>query len=59
MEEKTNLNEEDSCCGSVDKKERKGFWSGLMYGLIPHTGCIAFIIFTILGNIYLYFMEHQ
>ena len=46
MEEK-NEKQEDSCC--KNKKEPKGFWSGLMYGLIPHTGCIAFIIFTILG----------
>jgi len=38
-----------SCCQEVPKKEHKGFWSGLMYGLIPHTGCIAFILFTILG----------
>ena len=40
---------EPSCCGSNQKKESKGFWSGLAYGLIPHTGCIAFIIFTIAG----------
>jgi copper chaperone CopZ len=38
-----------SCCKPKKEKEGKGFLSGLMYGLIPHTGCIAFIIFTILG----------
>ncbi|MBU1203870.1 MAG: cation transporter [Nanoarchaeota archaeon] len=38
-----------------DKKEnklkngRKGFLQGLIYGLIPHIGCIAFIIGSILG----------
>lgn len=37
-----------SCC-KANKKESKGFWSGFWYGLLPHTGCIAFIIFTILG----------
>ena len=40
--------EKPSCCSS-NKKESKGFWSGLFYGLVPHTGCIAFIIFSILG----------
>lgn len=40
---------EPSCCGSKQKKESKGVWSGIVYGLIPHTGCIAFIVFTILG----------
>lgn len=39
-----------SCCQKADdKKEPKGFFSGLLYGLLPHTGCIAFIIFTVLG----------
>ena len=32
------------CC-----KKPNGFLSGLFYGLIPHAGCIAFILFTILG----------
>ncbi|MBW3016794.1 heavy-metal-associated domain-containing protein [Candidatus Woesearchaeota archaeon] len=35
------------CCKK--KNEKKGFLSGLMYGLLPHTGCIAFIFFTIFG----------
>jgi copper chaperone CopZ len=30
-------------------KKKGGFWKGLMYGLIPHTGCIAFIFASILG----------
>lgn len=42
-----NPSETPSCCGP--KKEGKGLASGLIYGLVPHTGCIAFIIFTILG----------
>ncbi|OIO63362.1 hypothetical protein COY26_05270 [Candidatus Woesearchaeota archaeon CG_4_10_14_0_2_um_filter_33_10] len=40
---------EPACCSPKQKKESTGFWSGLIYGLIPHTGCIAFIIFTIVG----------
>lgn len=37
--------------GKPNKKGKKkgGFWQGLMYGLIPHTGCIAFIFASILG----------
>lgn len=35
--------------GYNQENKKKGFWSGLMYGLIPHTGCIAFIIASILG----------
>lgn len=31
------------------KKKGKSFLQGLMYGLIPHIGCIAFIIGSILG----------
>jgi len=41
-----------SCC-STKKKEASGFWQGLAYGLIPHTGCIAFIIGSVLGVTFL------
>ncbi len=34
---------------SKQKKKEDGFLNGLMYGLIPHIGCIAFIIGSILG----------
>ncbi|MBW2999008.1 cation transporter, partial [Candidatus Woesearchaeota archaeon] len=30
-------------------KKKNGFWKGLMYGLIPHTGCIAFLIGSVFG----------
>lgn len=34
----------------LSKPEKKqGFWMGLVYGLVPHIGCIAFIVFTVLG----------
>ena len=42
------LQEKPSCCQG-GKKESKGILSGIIYGLIPHTGCIASILFTILG----------
>lgn len=39
------------CCEKnkkQNKNEKKGF-SGILYGLLPHAGCIAFIVFTVLG----------
>ncbi|MBR9701322.1 hypothetical protein GOV13_00180 [Candidatus Pacearchaeota archaeon] len=41
--------ENESCC--PPKKEYKGdsIWKGIAYGLIPHTGCILFIIGAVLG----------
>jgi len=34
---------------SEQSKKENGILTGLIYGLIPHIGCIAFIIFSILG----------
>jgi hypothetical protein len=46
-----NQNKETKdCCQSCDTNNtQKGFWSGLLMGLIAHSGCILFIVFTILG----------
>lgn len=40
---------EKSCCQNPHREQTKSFWSGLLYGLIPHTFCIAFIILSIIG----------
>lgn len=42
----------DCCNKEINKKDnnKKGILSGIIYGLAPHTFCIAFIIFTILGT---------
>jgi len=45
----TNLNNQKNCCAPNNNKETKGVWSGILYGIVPHTFCILFIIFTILG----------
>lgn len=37
-----------SCCKPVGKKP-KGLAQGIMYGIIPHAGCIAFILASVLG----------
>ena len=42
-------NKQSDCCQKIDKKESQAFGSGIVYGLIPHIGCIAFIVFTVLG----------
>ncbi len=38
-----------SCCNSNKKNKEKGPLMGIIYGLIPHIGCIAFIIGSIFG----------
>lgn len=38
-------NKTSSCCPN----KKSGFVAGLVYGLIPHLGCIAFIFFSVLG----------
>jgi copper chaperone CopZ len=37
------------CCKKTNRKKSEGLLSGLLYGLLPHTVCIAFVVFTILG----------
>jgi hypothetical protein len=38
------------CCNNNNiKKNNRGFLTGLIYGFIPHIGCLGFIIFAILG----------
>lgn len=46
---KKSKNKNSDCCEKSDQKESKGFLAGIGYGLIPHTGCIAFIIASVLG----------
>ena len=44
--EKNKAKELPDCC---KPKNSKGILKGIGYGLIPHIGCIAFIIFSVLG----------
>lgn len=39
---------ERKCCLSV-KKSKSGFVPGLVYGLLPHSFCLGFIVFSIIG----------
>jgi hypothetical protein len=38
-----------SCCHSPQGEKPKNFFTGLLYGLLPHTFCIAFIALSIIG----------
>jgi hypothetical protein len=41
------------CCNKKNIKEennKKGILRGIFYGLLPHTFCIAFAVFTIIGT---------
>jgi len=42
-------NERPGCCKKGSSKEKKGILAGIAYGLIPHIGCIVFIIGSLLG----------
>lgn len=43
--------ESKSCCQPTAGKKPQGFWQGLLYGLLPHTFCILFIVFSIVGSV--------
>lgn len=41
----------NDCCSA--KKESKGFWQGALYGLLPHSICIPFIVASLVGATFL------
>lgn len=41
--------EKDCCEKKEEQKAKSGIFAGIFYGLFPHTFCILFIVFTILG----------
>ena len=38
-----------ACCRPAPEKKGQGFLTGLIYGIIPHTFCILFIVLSIVG----------
>ena len=41
------------CCsnsGETEKRKNKGIFQGLLFGILPHSFCIAFIVFTVIGS---------
>lgn len=43
--------QEKSCCVVKNGKKNKGILSGIIFGLIPHSFCIAFVFFSIIGAV--------
>jgi hypothetical protein len=39
------------CCSKTKDSSKRGVLRGILYGLIPHSFCIAFIIFSIIGAV--------
>lgn len=43
----------EDCCRKENREDRKdrkkGFLKGLFFGLLPHSFCIAFIVFSVIG----------
>lgn len=46
MEQKTNVS-----CTNMQNKSKSGILSGIIYGIIPHSFCIAFALFSIIGAV--------
>jgi len=45
------MNEKNNCCEKKEEKKKdRGFLAGILYGILPHSFCIAFIVFTIIGT---------
>jgi hypothetical protein len=42
---------ENSCCAPAKNKQGKGISSGILYSLLPHSFCIAFILFSTVGAV--------
>jgi len=41
---------EASCC-SPKGNERKGLWQGIVFGLLPHSFCLAFLVLSVVGAV--------
>lgn len=45
----TKIKNLPSCCQPIKKNSRQGLVNGLLAGIFPHTFCILFIVFSVLG----------
>jgi hypothetical protein len=43
------MENKESCCKASNNAGKKGFLQGIIYGILPHTFCIAFVIFSVFG----------
>lgn len=42
---------EKNCCATAKEKSDKGILVGVFYGLLPHSFCIAFALFSVIGAV--------
>ncbi|MCX6742251.1 MAG: hypothetical protein NTX24_03705 [Candidatus Pacearchaeota archaeon] len=49
MDEIKETKEVPSCCQPKNNDKAKGIKQGILFGLIPHAGCIAFVLTSVLG----------
>lgn len=47
------MKNQNFCCEAENKNKvnKKGFLKGLIYGILPHSFCIAFIVFSVAGAV--------
>lgn len=43
--------QDNKCCTTEKTSAGKGLFSGILYGLLPHSFCLAFALFSIIGAI--------
>jgi hypothetical protein len=41
---------EASCCPPKEN-EKKGLWQGIVFGLLPHSFCLAFLVLSVVGAV--------
>jgi len=39
------------CCKKAEKKTNRGIVFGILYGIAPHSFCLAFILFSVIGAV--------
>lgn len=44
-----NIKNKDCCNTNTRNENVNGFWSGLLYAIIPHSFCILFVVLSIIG----------
>lgn len=49
MEKNNKEQETMKCCQGSEERKSRGLIQGIIYGAIPHSGCIAFVLFSIFG----------
>ena len=43
------MSQDFDCCSVKNCHRNSGFWRGLVVGLIPHSFCLTFIVFSVIG----------